>query len=106
MNGSVDLKKAMPRAIEAELKSINSPYPTSAAHVKEILYISFSGAPNRDLGQTNKRLNYLFASKLKIFGCVYINHSPIYFKVIKVVDDRCSELNDRNFSLDETRNYF
>ena len=67
------LKYADAKDIESKIKEINTPYPASADYVNGELHISFSGSPNRDLGQVKELIEYLVGLKLKLSGCVYIN---------------------------------
>jgi len=104
------LKYADAKDIESKIKEINTPYPASADYVNGELHISFSGSPNRDLGQVKELIEYLVGLKLKLSGCVYINDtdSERYdcFDVIKIVEDTETKMHDKNFTIVETRKIF
>ena len=104
------LETAEAGVIENKIKEINTPYPASATYVNGRLHISFSGSPNRDLGQTKELVQYLVGLKIRLSGCVYINDpdSERYdrFDVVKIVEDVVTEMHDENFTIDETRKIF
>lgn len=93
-----------------ELKDINGDYPVSAQYVNGKLHISFSGSPNRDLGLVGKLVTHLCNKRAKLSGCVYINdpNSDRYnkFDVIKIIQDKVTEIPDRNFTDEETNQLF
>ena len=93
--------------IEKRLIELNEPYPASARYVNGQLHISFSGNPNRELDYIEEITNYLLSLNLNMYGIIYINSDDTdrydRFDVIKVVNDRKYLLEDKNFSLDETR---
>jgi len=97
-------------SIDRKLKNINEPYPTSASYVNGELHISFSGSPNRDLGQTKELVKYLVSLNVKLTGCVYINDPSseryLSYDLIKIVEDKVIEMHDKNFTLDETKKVF
>lgn len=92
------------------LKGINVGYPVSAQMVNGKMHISFSGNPNRNLGKVEEIVSFLCGLKLKVSGCVYINDpdSERYnqFDVVKIVEDVPSRIDDRNFTIEETRLLF
>ena len=96
--------------LEKGLEKINDGYPASAKYVNGKLHISFSGGPNRNLGQATNIVTYLCGLKGRLSGCVYTNdpdserHNK--FSVIKVVEDDVIEMQDRNFTIEETRRLF
>jgi hypothetical protein len=98
------------KEIEKTIKEINSPYPASAQYVNSNLHVSFSGNPNRNLGQTKEILNYLCSLKLNLSGCIYINDSDTdrynRYDIIKIINDKTVEIEDKNFSLEETKLIF
>ena len=96
--------------IEKRLIKINSPYPASVRDVNGQLHVSFSGNPNRQLNYIAQILDYLLSLKLNLYGIIYVNNANTSrfdrFDVIKVVNDKKYTLEDRNFSLDETKMLF
>jgi len=98
------------QSIESKLKELNRPYPASCTYVNGELHISFSGSPNRDLGNIESILNYLCDLNLKLFGCVYINdpnsERHLHFDIIKIVEDRIIYMEDQNFTEEETKEIF
>ncbi len=104
------LEEANAQEIESTLKEINIPYPASTQYVNGELHISFSGSPNRDLGQTKEIIEYLVGLKIGLTGCVYINDSDSErfdcFDVVKLVEDIVTEMDDKNFTIEETRKVF
>ncbi len=103
-------ESANAQEIESKLKEINAFYPATAAYVNGELHISFSGSPNRDLGQAKEIINYLVGMGIKLTGCVYINDPDSErfdkFDVIKVVEDVVTEMEDKNFTPEETARVF
>ncbi|MGJ8664278.1 MAG: Imm7 family immunity protein [Marinicella sp.] len=93
-------------AILKELTNINIHYPCSVEFVNGSLHISFSGGTNRDRRTLDNIINYLCSLNGKFFGCVYINddesEDPFFFKVIKIVNDVPTHMNDNNFTASET----
>ena len=96
--------------IRKRLRELNRDYPISAANVNGAIHISFSGSPNRDLGELEKTMIYLSELNLKFTGCVYVNDpdSKRYdqFDIIKIVRDKIIKLKDQNFTLPETQSVF
>lgn len=96
--------------IQASLKDINKPYPASAEYVNGRLHISFSGNPNRDLGQVKNLVSYLCGLNVKLSGCIYINDANSdrfnRFDVIKIIEDVAVEVKDQNFTFEETKQLF
>jgi hypothetical protein len=96
--------------IENRLKDLNNPYPVSVDYVNGQLHISFSGNPNRELNYINSITDYLLGLKLKLYGIIYINDANTNrydkFDIVKIVDDKKYTLEDRNFSIEETRLLF
>jgi len=96
--------------IQSTLKELNKPYPASAENVNGRLHVSFSGNPNRDMGQLKNIVSYLCGLKLKLSGCVYINNanSERYnrFDIVKIIEDVVKEMEDQNFTFEETRQLF
>ena len=92
------------------LVDLNAPYPARATYVNGELHISFSGSPNRDLGQLDDVVNYLSGLKAKLSGCVYINDPESLrsncFDVIKIVKDTVIKVQDKNFTSEETKRIF
>jgi hypothetical protein len=98
------------KAIQDTLQNINEPYPASAKNVNGRLHVSFSGNPNRDLGQVKNIVSYLCGLNEKLSGCIYINdaNSERYnrFDVIKIIEDKDKEIEDQNFTIEETKKLF
>lgn len=96
--------------IEKRLIEINDPYPASVKYVNGQLHISFSGNPNRELNYIEEISKYLLSLKLNIYGIIYINNANTElfdrFDVIKVVNDKKYNIEDKNFSFDETKKLF
>lgn len=102
---SVDVQKLLD-----ELHRLNGDYPASARHVNGKLHISFSGNPNRDIGILDNIVSFLCGLDAKLYGCIYINdaNSEGYnrFSVIKIVEDQVIKTEDKNFTLQETKQLF
>jgi hypothetical protein len=96
--------------VRLTLENLNRQYPVSISHVNGSVHISFSGNPNRDLGELEKVIDYLVGLKKYMTGCVYINDAnsnrALEFDVVKIVNDRVTRINDKNFSRDETFEVF
>ncbi len=98
------------KSIEKSLKKINNGYPVSVEYVNGKLHISFSGNPNRNLGQVEDIAYYLCELKAKMSGCIYINDSNSKtfdrFYLVKIVEDTVTISEDKNFTIQETRQIF
>ncbi len=98
------------KQIEKCLEKFNGNYPVSVHYVNGKLHIAFSGSPNRNLGQVENMVTYLCGLKGKLSGCIYINDpdSGRYnkFDIVKVVEDEVTEMEDKNFTYEETRQLF
>jgi len=96
--------------IEKRLIEINDPYPTSARYVNGQLHISFSGNPNREVNYVKSITEYLLGLKLDVYGIIYINDANTdrfdRFDVVKILNDRTYTFEDKNFSIDETKQLF
>ncbi len=96
--------------VESVLRDMNGSYPVSVQSVNGKLHISFSGNPNRDSGEVRDIVKYMCGLKAKLSGCVYINDPDSerfnQFDVIKIVEDIATEIEDKNFSIEETKQLF
>ena len=96
--------------IKRQLRIFNEPYPVSVNMVNGKLHIGFSGNPNRDLCQIDKIVNYLVNLEIKLYGCIYINDANssdfLKFKCVKVFNDQVKEIDDKNFTFNESKSIF
>ncbi len=96
--------------IEKRLVEINDPYPVFAKYVNGQLHISFSGNPNREGDYIKSITEYLLGLKLDFYGIIYLkdtNKDRIdRFNVVKVLNDKTYIFEDKNFSIDETKQLF
>ena len=96
--------------IEKKLLDINDPYPASARYVNGQLHISFSGNPNREVDYIKSVTEYLLGLKLGFYGIIYINDANTdrfdRFDVVKVLNDKKYTFEDKNFSVDDTKQIF
>lgn len=103
-------KEANTDKIEKKLKELNIPYPAAAAYVNGNIHISFSGNPNRKNNYLESITNYLLSLKLGLYGIIYINDANSdnfhRFNIIKVINDKKYELDDKNFTVEETKSIF
>jgi len=90
-----------------EIRKLNREFPVSCEVVNGQCHIAFSGNPNRDSGELEKIIELLISKKKDLSGCVYLNDANnsekvFTFQVIKVVKDKVTYIDDRNFSTNET----
>jgi len=93
--------------VRNEIRELNRGYPSSCEVVNGQCHIAFSGNPNRDSGELEGIIELLTSKKKDLSGCVYLNDANnsegiFTFRVIKVVRDKVTYIDDRNFSTSET----
>lgn len=96
--------------LKQRLHDLNDQYPVSVEYVNGELHIAFSGGPNRNLGHVDNIVSYLCGLEAKMSGCVYTNDANSErvnkFDVIKIVEDRSTIIEDRNFTTEEKKQIF
>ncbi|WP_045857974.1 hypothetical protein [Teredinibacter purpureus] len=94
----------------ASIKSIQGEFPASVSYVEGMSHISFSANPINGEVVLNNLVVFISGLEVKFSGCIYINNPNLnqyeYFEVIKIVEDRATRIQDRNFTKQEAMSIF
>lgn len=76
--------------------------PMFVGYANGVIHVHFSGNTNRDRGELQDILDYFLNGTYKFYGLVYTNDSDSEnyncFKVLKIFDDKITEVEDSIFS--------